>query len=56
MRPKEICELKICDISIEKKTIRVRLEIAKNDKESYRTIPDHMMKHFLDLKLSAPSN
>ena len=56
MRPKEICELKVCDISISKKTIRVRADIAKNDKESYRTIPDHMMKHFLDLNLSAPGN
>ena len=43
MRPKEIALLRCGDIDLRKQLVHVRAEIAKNDKESFRTIPDAMM-------------
>ena len=43
IRPKEIALLRCSDIDLERQTVHVRPEIAKNDNESFRTIPDAMM-------------
>ena len=40
LRPKEICSLYCRDIDLEKQLVRVDEGIAKNDKGSFRTIPD----------------
>ena len=52
MRPKEIALLRCGDIDIRKQLVHVRAEIAKNDKESFRTIPDAMMPAIRRLDLS----
>lgn len=52
MRPKEIALLRCCDIDLHRQTVHVRAEIAKNDKESFRTIPDSMMPVMRRLDLS----
>lgn len=52
MRPKEIALLRCCDIDLRKQLVHVRAEIAKNDKESFRTIPDAMMPVMRQLDLS----
>lgn len=52
LRPKEIVLLKCGDVDLDRQVIRVRSEIAKNDNESERTIPDVMMKHLKSLDLS----
>ena len=54
IRPKEIARLKCRDIDLGSQTVHVRGEIAKNDRESYRTIPDEMMPAFRRLDLSRP--
>lgn len=54
IRPKEIALLKCRDVDLEAQTVHVRGEIAKNDKESYRTIPDEMMSAMRRLDLSHP--
>ena len=54
IRPKEIALLKCGDIDIEKQLVHIRREIAKNDNESYRTIPDSVMKYIRGLDLSHP--
>ena len=54
IRPKEIALLKCEDISLGKQLVHIRGEIAKNDNESYRTIPDSMMKYVRELDLSNP--
>ena len=51
MRPKEIALLKVSDIDIDKQVINVRAEIAKNDNDSVRTIPDAMISVIKELKL-----
>ncbi len=43
MRPKEISMLRIGDIDFQKQLVKVREDVAKNDKDSFRTIPDVMM-------------
>jgi len=43
IRPKEIALLKCKDIDLKKQLIHIDDSIAKNDNESYRTIPDEMM-------------
>ena len=43
IRPKEIALLKCSDIDLERQVVHVRPEIAKNDNESFRTIPDAML-------------
>ena len=52
IRPKEIALLRCEDIDLERQTVRVRAENAKNDKESWRTIPDSVMPDFRKLDLS----
>ena len=54
MRPKEIALLKCRDIDLGKQLVHVRAEIAKNDNESFRTIPDAMMPVMRRLDLSRP--
>ena len=54
MRPKEIALLKCEDIDLNKQTIHIRAEIAKNDNDSYRTIPDDMIPYIKALDLSDP--
>ena len=54
MRPKEIALLKCGDIDLKKQTIHIRPEIAKNDNDSYRTIPDDMLPYFNAIDLSDP--
>lgn len=56
IRPKEIVELKVGDLRLKQQVVFIRGEIAKNDKDSIRTIPDAMMKYLLKLKLDTPSN
>lgn len=52
MRPKEIALLRCGDIDLKKQTIHIRSEIAKNDNDSYRTIPDDMLPYLKALDLS----
>lgn len=54
MRPKEIALLRCSDIDLEKQTVHVSEDIAKNDNESYRTIPTVAMPVFRQLDLSHP--
>ena len=54
MRPKEIALLKCGDIDLSRQLVHVRPEIAKNDKESFRTIPDAMLPVLQALDLSRP--
>ena len=54
MRPKEIALLRCGDIDLGKQVVRVRAEIAKNDRESYRTIPDAALPVLRRLDLSHP--
>ena len=56
IRPKEIALLKCSDIDLKKQTVRVRAEIAKNDNNSIRTIPDKMMPYLLKANLSNGDN
>ena len=52
VRPKEIALLRCEDIDLERQTVRIRAENAKNDKESWRTIPDSVLPDFCRLDLS----
>ncbi len=52
MRPKEIVLLRVKHIDLEKQCVFVPGEIAKNDKDSVRTIPDAAMPFFRQLPLS----
>ena len=54
MRPKEIALLRCGDIDLQKQVVHVRAEIAKNDRESYRTIPDAALPVLRRLDLSHP--
>ena len=54
MRPKEIALLRCEDIDLKKQTIHIRSEIAKNDNDSYRTIPDDMLPYLKAIDLSDP--
>lgn len=54
LRPKEIALLRCRDIDLGKQLVHVRAEIAKNDNESFRTIPDAMMPVMRQLDLSHP--
>lgn len=51
IRPKELALLKCGDIDLEKQVIHISAAIAKNDNDSFRTIPDEIMPvmHRLDL-------
>ena len=54
MRPKEIMLLKCGDIDLKRQIIHVRGEIAKNDNDSDRTIPDDMLALLKNWDLSRP--
>ncbi|MGM9763376.1 MAG: tyrosine-type recombinase/integrase [Candidatus Cryptobacteroides sp.] len=56
MRPKEIALLRCEDIDLDNQTIHIRAEIAKNDNDSYRTIPDDMLPFLRGLDLSVAKN
>ena len=43
IRPKEIAMLRCGDIDLQHQTIHVSASISKNDKESFRTIPDDLV-------------
>lgn len=52
LRPKEISFLKVKDIDLYKQTIFIRAEIAKNDRDSIRTIPDAALEVLKNMKLA----
>jgi integrase len=54
IRPKEIALLKCGDIDLRTGLVRVRAETAKNDNESYRTIPDEARPYLERLDLTRP--
>ena len=54
IRPKEIALLRCSDIDLEAQTVHVRSEIAKNDNDSFRTIPDAVLPYLQRLDLSHP--
>lgn len=55
IRPKELASLKVGDFMLKKQLVAIHGEIAKNDKTSYRTMPDSMMKHIVTLDFSDPA-
>lgn len=54
VRPKELALLKCADVDIERQRVHIRAEIAKNDNDSYRTIPSVALDAFKQLDLSHP--
>lgn len=54
MRPKEIALLRCGDVDLRKQTVSVSGDIAKNGKDSVRTIPDAMVPFIRALDLSDP--
>lgn len=55
IRPKEIALLRCKDINLEKQLVHISAQIAKNDNDSYRTIPNDLAKMMRNLDLSHPS-
>lgn len=54
VRPKELSLLRCGDIDLERQTLHIAAEIAKNDNESFRTIPDELVPYLRRLDLSRP--
>ena len=54
VRPKEIALLRCRDIDLSKQLLHITAEVAKNDNDSYRTIPDELAKILRNLDLSHP--
>lgn len=54
IRPKELSMLKCSDIDLDKQLVHIRPEIAKNDNDSYRTIPDALLPFLRTADLSHP--
>lgn len=54
IRPKEIAMLRCSDINLKKQVIHVSADIAKNDNDSYRTIPHDLVPILSRLDLSHP--
>ena len=52
LRPKEIVSLKCSDLDLKKQVVHITEEVAKNDNDSYRTIPDVIVPILQDLDLS----
>lgn len=52
LRPKEIVSLKCNDIDLIKQVVHIRSEIAKNDNDSFRTIPDVIVPILRNLELA----
>ena len=51
MRPKEIALLRCEDVDLLNQSVHVKADIAKNDRESWRTIPDAALPVFNRLRL-----
>ncbi|MBQ6186021.1 MAG: tyrosine-type recombinase/integrase [Bacteroidales bacterium] len=56
IRPKEIVMLKCGDVDLEKNLIHIDSQVAKNDHESFRTIPDDLARVFRMLNLLVPGH
>lgn len=57
VRPKEMSDLKISNISVMKGTIFIPAAISKNKKDAVVTIPDHVMRLMIELRvLEHPSD
>ena len=56
IRPKEIVMLKCGDVDLEKNLIHIDAGVAKNDHESFRTIPEDLARVLGQLDLSNPDN
>lgn len=56
IRPKELSMPRCRDIDLDNQLIRISADIAKNEKDSTRTIPDSMMKYVRKLNLSNPGH
>ena len=54
IRPKELAMLRCSDIVLDRQLVHIRPEIAKNDKDSFRTIPDALMPLLRTVDLSHP--
>ena len=52
LRPKEIVSLKCADIDLIRQTVHIKEDVAKNDNDSYRTIPDVIVPILKELDLS----
>lgn len=52
LRPKEIVSLKCADIDLVRQTVHIKEDVAKNDNDSYRTIPDVIVPILRELDLS----
>lgn len=52
LRPKEIVSLRCNDIDLVRQVVHIRSEIAKNDNDSFRTIPDVIVPILRNLELS----
>lgn len=51
LRPKEIVSLKCADIDLVRQTVHIKEDVAKNDNDSYRTIPDVIVPILRELDL-----
>lgn len=51
LRPKEIAALKCSDIDLTRQVVHIRAEVAKNDNDSFRTIPDVIVGLLSELDL-----
>ncbi len=56
LRPKEIALLKCSDIDIDNQLIHIRKDVAKNDNDSYRTIPNEALEYLKVLEFSQPED
>ncbi|MBO4231309.1 MAG: site-specific integrase [Bacteroidales bacterium] len=56
IRPKEIVMLKCADVDLERNLIHIDSKVAKNDHESFRTIPADLARVLKMLDLSDPDN
>lgn len=56
IRPKEIVMLRCGDVDLETNVIHIDPKVAKNDHESFRTIPEDLARVFRSLDLSNPNN
>jgi integrase len=56
LRPNEISYLKVNDIDLTAQTIKIRKEIAKNDNDSIRIIPNVMLPYLQNLQLDGNAN
>lgn len=50
VRPKEICELRICNIDFDNRMLRIPSFVAKNHRERVLGVPEELMAYFRTLK------